>query len=268
MISIIEKYDLSPQPFLPVNKDGGAGTTAMQYVDGKKGDPHAVMITLNSYLTTPMLQKLPFNSDSFTPIALLGLDSFFLWVPSDSPYKTFADFLNDAREREISVAGTGTRQEDEILFKLIELRAGTKPFKYVSFPGGGQVCTALAGKQTEATVNNPSECVPYYPDKTRPLAAFLDERSPAFKDLPTAKELGLPISYTNMRAVVGTPGMSKESQQWLIGLFKYVYDSPDWQDFLQKNALEAQFISGDDFANFLKEFERLHRDLMSAAGWL
>jgi tripartite-type tricarboxylate transporter receptor subunit TctC len=130
------------------------------------------------------------------------------------------------------------------------------------------VCTALAGKQTEATVNNPSECVPYYPDKVRPLAAFLDERSPAYKDVPTAKELGLPIAYTNMRAVVATPGISKESQQWLIGLFKNVYDSPDWQDFLQKNALEAQFISGDDFANFLKEFERLHRDLMSAAGWL
>lgn len=268
MIGLIEKHSLSPQPFLAVNKDGGAGAVAMQYVDSKKGDPHAVMITLNSYLTTPMLQKLPFKSDSFTPVALLALDSFFLWVPSDSPFKTLDDFIKAAKEREIAVAGTGSKQEDEILFKLIEMRAGTKPFKYVPFRGGGDVCTALAGKQVEATVNNPSECLSFYPDKTRPLAAFLDERSPAFKDLPTAKEQKLDISYANMRAVVAAPDITKEQQQWQIGLFRQVYDSPDWQEFVQKNALEAKFLAGDEFAKFLDDFEKLHGELMTAAGWL
>jgi tripartite-type tricarboxylate transporter receptor subunit TctC len=268
MIGVIEKYSLSPQPFLPVNKDGGAGAVAMQYVDSKKGDPGQVMITLNSFLTTPMLQKLPFTSDSFTPVALLGLDSFFLWVPSDSPFKTFDDFLKEAKERELAVAGTGSKQEDEILFKLIEMRAGTKPFKYVPFRGGGDVATALAGKQVEATVNNPSEAISFYPEKMRPLAAFLDDRSPAFKDLPTAKEQGLDISYANMRAVVAAPGISKEDQQWLIGLFKQVYDSPDWQEFLQKNALDAKFVSGDEFSKFLTDFEKLHKEMMDKAGWL
>lgn len=268
MIGVIEKLGLSPQPFLPVNRDGGAGAVAMQYLDSKRGDPHGVMITLNSYITTPMLQKLPFTTHSFTPIALLALDSFFLWVPVDSPWRTFDDFLRDARQREVTVAGTGSKQEDEILFKLIELRAGTRPFKYVPYRGGGDVCTALAGNQVEATVNNPSECLPFYPDRTRPLAAFLDERSPTFPDLPTAKELGLPISYANMRAVVGSPGMNRDQQRWYIELFRRVFDSPDWQDFVQKNALEPIFLGGDDFARFLDDYERLHRELVTAAGWL
>jgi tripartite-type tricarboxylate transporter receptor subunit TctC len=268
IIGIIEKHGLSPQPFLPVNRDGGAGAVAMQYVDAKKGDPNAVMITLNSYITTPMLQKLPFTTDSFTPLALLALDSFFLWVPSDSPWRTFDDFLRDARQREVTVAGTGSKQEDEILFKLIEMRAGTRPFKYVPFRGGGDVCTALAGSQVEATVNNPSECAPFYPERTRPLAAFLDERSPAYRDLPTAKELGLPITYANMRAVVGAPNVNRDSQRWHIDLLRKVYDSPDWQDFVQKNALEPTFMSGDDFGRFLRDFEQLHKELLAAAGWL
>ncbi|MBA2450522.1 MAG: tripartite tricarboxylate transporter substrate binding protein, partial [Chloroflexi bacterium] len=267
MIGVIEKYSLSPQPFLPINRDGGAGAVAMQYVAAKQGDPHAVMITLNSFITTPMLQKLPFTSDTFTPVALLGLDSFFLWVPAESPFKTFGDFLTAAKEREIAVAGTGSKQEDEILFKLIEMRGGTKPFRYVPFRGGGEVCTALAGNQVEATVNNPSECLSFHPDKVRPLAAFLDNRSPAFRDLPTAKELGLDISYSNMRAVVAAPGISREQQQWHEGLFKQVYDSPDWQDFLQKNALDAQFLAGDQFKKFLDDFEALHKDLIERAGW-
>jgi putative tricarboxylic transport membrane protein len=268
IIGVIEKNGLSSQPFLPVNRDGGAGAVAMQFLDTKKGDPHAVMITLNSYITTPMLQKLPFTTDSFTPIALLALDSFFLWVPADSPMRTFDDFLREARQRDVPVAGTGSKQEDEILFKLLEMRGGTRPFRYVPFRGGGDVCTALIGGQVEATVNNPSECMAFYPEKARPLAAFLDARSPAFPDLPTAKELGLDISYANMRAVVASPNISKEHQDWHIGLMKRVYDTPDWQDFVQKNALEAQFLGGDDFMRFLKDYERLHKELLTAAGWL
>jgi tripartite-type tricarboxylate transporter receptor subunit TctC len=226
------------------------------------------MITLNSYITTPMLQNLPFTTESFTPIALLALDSFFLWVPSDSPFRTFDDFLRAAREREVAVAGTGSKQEDEILFKLIEMRGGTRPFRYVPFAGGGDVCTALAGKQVEATVNNPSECAPFYPDRAKPLAAFLDDRSPAYRDLPTAKEQGLAISYANMRAIVASPGISREQQQWHIGLMRQVYDSPDWQEFVQRNALEPRFQGGDEFARFLDEYANLHRELMTAAGWL
>ncbi len=268
MIGIIQKYNLSPQPVLPINKDGGAGAVAMQYLDGKKGQPGEFMITLNSYLTTPMLQKLPFKSDSFTGVALMGLDSFFLWVPADSPFKTFNDFLTAARNESLTVGGTGSKQEDEILFKSIEMRAQTKPFKYVPFSGGGAVATALAGGQVQATVNNPSEALPFYPDKARPLAAFLDERSPAFKDLPTAKELGLNLTYFNMRGIVAAPGISAGHREWLTGLMREVYVSPDWQEFLQKNALDAQFLSGADFEKFLVDFEKLNRDVMTEAGWL
>lgn len=268
LVGVVEKLGLSPHPFVPVNLDGEAGAVAMQYLAAKPGDPNAVMITLNSYITTPMLQKLPFTTGSFPPIALLALDSFFLWVSVDSPWRTFDDFLRDARQREITVGGTGTKQEDEILFKLIEMRAGTRPFQYVAYRGGGDVCAALANNEVAATVNNPSECLPLYPAKVRPLAAFLDERSPAFKDLPTAKELGLPITYANMRAVVGAPGMTPDQQRWYTDLFRRVYDSAEWRDFVQKNALEAAFLGGDDFARFLTDYERLHKDLVTAAGWV
>ncbi|MER3398379.1 MAG: tricarboxylate transporter [Chloroflexota bacterium] len=268
IIGIIEKHKLSPQPFVPVNKAGGAGAEAMQYVASKRADPHVIMITLNSFITTPMLQKLPFTTRSFTPIALLALDPFFLWVWSDSNIKSLDDFLREARQRSITVGGTGSKQEDEILFKIIELRANTKPFNYVPFRGGGEVCTALAGKQVEATVNNPSECVQFYPERTRPLAAFLDERTPAYKDLPTAKELGLPISYVNMRAIVGAPELGREHQAWHINLMKQVYETQDWQDFVKQNALEPKFLTGDDFRKFLDDFEKLHREIMTQAGWI
>ncbi|MDQ3812269.1 MAG: tripartite tricarboxylate transporter substrate-binding protein, partial [Chloroflexota bacterium] len=142
MQGVIEKGKLTPQPVTPINKEGGAGAVAFQYVFEKKGDMHYIMITLNSFFTTLIVQKLPFQATDFTPIANLALDPFYLWVSETSRWTTAQDFLAAAKESELTVAGTGSKQEDEILFRRIQEQGGTKPFKYVPQSGGGQVATA------------------------------------------------------------------------------------------------------------------------------
>src|ERR671933_281815 len=59
MQGVMDKSKLTPQPVTPVNKEGGAGAVAFQYVFEKKGDMHYIMITLNSFFTTLITQKLP-----------------------------------------------------------------------------------------------------------------------------------------------------------------------------------------------------------------
>jgi len=117
MQGVIEKQRLSPQPVQPVNKEGASGAVAFTYVFEKRGDMHYIMITLNSFFTTIITQKLPYKATDFTPIANLALDPFFLWVNEDSPWKTAPDFVKAAQDKSIVVAGTGSKQEDEALFR-------------------------------------------------------------------------------------------------------------------------------------------------------
>src|SRR2546428_4333349 len=176
MQGVIEKNKLSPQPVQPVNKEGASGAVAFTYVFEKKGDMHFIMITLNSFFTTIITQKLPYKATDFTPIANLALDPFFLWVNDDSPWKTAQDFVNAAKESSVTVAGTGAKQEDEALFRRIEDTMQTKPFTYISQTSGATVAAALAGHQggVVATVNNPSEGLPLYQaTKIKPLCASL-----------------------------------------------------------------------------------------------
>src|SRR6266542_3668773 len=98
MQAIIEEQKLSPQPVQPTNKEGGSGVQAFTYVFEKKGDMHYIMITLNSFFTTIITQKLPFKATDFTPIANLALDPFFLWVNEDSPWKNAGDVIKAAQE--------------------------------------------------------------------------------------------------------------------------------------------------------------------------
>src|SRR5438128_3611842 len=177
MATIIENKKLSPQPVTPLNKEGGSGAVAFTYVFDHKGDMHYIMITLNSFFTTIITQKLPYKATDFTPIANLALDPFFLWVNDDSPWKNAQDFINAAKENSLTVAGTGAKQEDEALFRRIEDSMKTKPFTYLSQRSGAEVAAALVGKLggTVATVNTPSEVLTLdqaSPGQLRPLCAL------------------------------------------------------------------------------------------------
>jgi putative tricarboxylic transport membrane protein len=275
MQGVIEESKLSPQPVQPTNKEGGSGAVAFTYVFEKKGDMHYIMITLNSFFTTIITQKLPYKATDFTPVANLALDPFYLWVNEDSPMKTAADFVKAAQEREITVSGTGSKQEDEVLFRRIEELAKAKPFKYVPQSGGGAVATALAGKQggVEVTVNNPSEGLGLLSQKRiRALCAFTTA-SPtapaAVAGLPTCASQGLAIDdYFVMRAVMAPPGLTPQQQAFWVDVFKKVYESEKWKKFMADNALQPDFRSGLDFRTFINNYEKMHVDIATKNKWV
>jgi len=274
MQGIIEKARLSPQPVNPVNKEGASGAVAFTYVFDKRADMHYVMITLNSFWTTLITQKLPYKSTDFTPVANLAQDPFFLWVTEDSPIKTAGDFVKAAQERELTASGTGSKQEDEVLFRRIQDLAKTKPFKYVPQTGGGAVAAALAGKQggVEVTVNNPSEGRALMQDKKiRPVCTFTPTSPTAgpFANLATCKSQGLAIDdYYNVRSIMAAPGLNPAQQKFWIDVFKGVFDSDDWKKFMETNALIPDFRAGNDFKKLIEEYERIHQDIAKKNGWI
>jgi len=276
MASIIETKKFSPQPVTPLNKEGGSGAVAFQYVYEKTGDMHYIMITLNSFFTTIITQKLTFKATDFTPVANLALDPFFLWVNDDSPWKTAQDFINAAKENSLTVAGTGAKQEDEALFRRIEDTMKTKPFTYLSQTSGATVAAAVAGHQggVVASVNNPSEGLALYqasPKKLRPLCAFMpaSPTTQIYSTLPTCSSQGIPIDdYFIMRAIMAPPGLSQAQQQFWIDVFKKVYDSDEWKKFMTDNALQPSFKSGLEFRQFILQYQQLHQDIATKFKWV
>jgi putative tricarboxylic transport membrane protein len=276
-ISIIGEEGLSPVTILPVNREGGAGAVAFTSVYEKRGDMHYIMVTLNSFWTTIITNKqLPYKTTDFTPIANLALDPFFLWVAEDSPIKTAQDFVKAATERSITVAGTGSKQEDEVLFRRIEDLAKTKKFTYVPQTGGAGVAAALAGKQAgvEVTVNNPAEGISLYsgsPRRIRPVCAFTPNppTEGAFKDLATCKSQGLAIDdYYNVRSVVAAPGLSAAQQKFWVDVFQKLSNSAKWKAEMTRLAITPDFRSGEDFKKLITDYETLHRDIATKNGWI
>jgi putative tricarboxylic transport membrane protein len=267
---IAEKHNLTPRPMVVVNKSGGAGAEGFLHVKGKKGDDHTLIITLSNLFTTPLATGTPFNWRDFTPVARLALDRFILWVNAETPYKSAKEYLSAVKGTPgMKMAGTGSKQEDQIITVLLEQSQGVK-FTYVPFKGGGEVCVNLVGKHVDSTVNNPAECVSHWKaGRVRPLAVFDPERIPDadWKDIPTIKEaVGADISYNMLRGIFGPPDMPKAAVDWYIGFLKKVSDTPEFKGYLSKGALKPAFATGDEYTKWVAENEKLHKELMEKGG--
>src|ERR1043165_4010621 len=146
--SIIAKHQLMKQPLVVVNKGGGAGAEGFLDVKNAKGDPHKIIITLSNLFTTPLATGVPFSWKDLTPVKMMALDEFVLWVNAETPYKTAKEYVDAAKKAgpgKFKMAGTGARQEDQIITVAIEQRTGAK-FTYIPFKGGGDVAVQLVGK--------------------------------------------------------------------------------------------------------------------------
>src|SRR5215472_3508707 len=120
---VVAKHNLMKQPLIVINKAGGAGAEGFLEVKGAKGDPHKIIITLSNLFTTPLATGVPFNWKDLTPVAMLALDEFVLWVNADTPYKTSQDYVEAVKKAgpgKFKMAGTGSRQEDQIITVSIE----------------------------------------------------------------------------------------------------------------------------------------------------
>ncbi len=268
---LAEQKDLSPRPIIPINKPGGSGAEALRYLQDKAGDDHTILVTLNSFYTTPVIQTgIGVDVSNFTPIGRMAVDNFVLWVNSGRDDITDLDSYVAAVKgtgNTWKVGGTGTGQEDSILTAMMEKEFGYD-VTYIPFPGGGTVAKNLVGNHVDSTVNNPAEQNEFYrAGETKPIVQFTAERLAAYPDVPTAKELGVDMQYYMQRSINGPPGMSAEAQQFYINLFKALFDSQEWQQFCTDDGLACDtWLAGDDLGMYHQEQIALHKELIESVG--
>jgi len=277
---IVVQHKLMKESMVVVNKAGGAGAEGFLAVKDAKGDPHKIIITLSNLFTTPMATGVPFSWKDLTPVAMLALDQFVLWVNAETPYKTAAEYIAAAKAagpNKFKMAGTGSKQEDQILTVGLEKATGTK-FIYIPFKGGGDVAVQLVGKHVDSTVNNPIEAVSQWrAGSLRPLCVFDDERMPyktkitatmSWNDIPTCKEAGVPTDYVMLRGIFMAPGVTPEQQAFFVELMKKVRATPEWKEYMEKGAFNQSFMAGADYVKWVEGAEKNHRQLMTEAGFL
>jgi putative tricarboxylic transport membrane protein len=277
---IVVKHKLMKESMVVINKSGGAGAEGFLDVKGSKGDPHKIIVTLSNLFTTPMATGVPFSWKDMTPVSMMALDQFVLWVNAETPYKSASEYIaavKAAGPNKMKMGGTGSKQEDQILTAGIEKATATK-FIYVPYKGGGEVAVQLVGKHVDSTVNNPIEAVAQWrAGSVRPLCVFDDSRMPykekitatqSWSDIPTCAEAGVKTDYLMLRGIFMAPGVAPDQVAFYVDLMSKVRATPEWKDYMEKGAFNQTSMAGAEFTKWLGAAEAMHRTLMTESGFM
>ena len=264
---VLEGERIAPQPVEVFNRGGAGGTVGLaEFISQNRGDGHTVM-TMGLVMTGAIItNQSAVNLNSVTPLARLTTEYEAIAVGRDSRYQTLQQVVDDFKRdpRSISWGGGSAGGTDHILVGLIAQAAGVNPrdINYVAFSGGGELRPQVIGNQVSVGVSGFGE---FKSDLEAGLVRILAVSGPSRipgVNAPTMKEAGVDVELTNWRGIVGPPGMRDNEKQAWTNMLTRAHDSQAWKDILAKNDWTDAFLTGDQFASFLKqEDERVARVL-------
>lgn len=272
--SMAAKHQLTKQPVQVVNKGGNSGAEGMLEVKQSAGNPHRLLVSLSSLFTTPLSTGIAFNWRELTPVSMLALDQFVLWVNAKAPYQTASELMQAMQQKPndgFSLGGTGAKQEDQLISVLIETAAGRR-LRYLPLKGGGDVAKALAAGEVDMTVNNPIEAESLWREgKLRPLCVFDGKplaypaklsHGRAWSEIPTCMSQGIPAQYLMLRGIFTSPGASSAQVAYYVRMFERMRALPEWQAFMAQGAFNTTTLTGQPFVEWLEKAENYHRVIM------
>src|SRR5437016_6541168 len=225
------------------------------------------------------ISKIPFNWRELTPVSVIALDQFVLWDNTTLPHKSVKEFIAAAKGANppFKMGGTGSKREDHVLTVFLEKRTGAK-FAYLPYKSGGEAATQLVGNHTQSNVNNPSENLEVWrAGQVRALCVFDKERmqyktkvtgTQSWNDIPTCRDEGIDVQYLMLRAMFLPGKVTPDQTAFYVDLFRKLTQTPEYKDYMEKQALKPVFLTGNDMLKFLEEDDALNKNLMTEAGFV
>jgi tripartite-type tricarboxylate transporter receptor subunit TctC len=246
------------QPVVIVNKTGAGGAVGMQAASVSKPDGYTLMVALSSISQMPEVDALfgrppIYQLKDFAPIALLSADPTVLVVRAESPWKTVADFVADAKKRpgEIKYSSSGVYGTMHVAMEMFAHSAGIK-LRHIPTGGGGPALNAVLGGHADCLSGGPNVSIPHIKAGTlRVLGNWGDKRLEVLPDVPTFKELGYKdvefYIWSGFFAPAATP---PNAIKILREATAKAVQSPDFKEAMKKMETPIAYMDAPDFQKF------------------
>ena len=186
--------DLLGQPLLRIHKPGGGGSLAASFVAKSKPDGYTLLTgTSTINVLIPLVKKVDYTFDDLYPLGIYARAPHYLYVKADAKWKTFQEFIEDARGRpgQLKISSYGKQTDGDFVIEDLNKKAG---IKLVQLPtkGCSEAIAALLGGHVDADVCT-SSMGQVEAGTVRILALSDEKRSELFPDVKTFKEWGYPV---------------------------------------------------------------------------
>jgi putative tricarboxylic transport membrane protein len=253
------------------NVPGAGGSIGIaQLVNNSKGDGNQLMINGFVMMGALLTNKSPVTLEQVTPIARLTAEAEAIVVPPNSPINSVQDLVAAIKAdlSKVRWAGGSAGGVDHIAAGLFAKTAGADPTRinYIPFSGGGEALAAILGGKVTAGISGLGEFESQIKTGKLRLIAVTAPTQREGMATPTLKDQGVDLEITNWRSVVAPPGISPEQRKTLTETIDKMVKSPAWQEVLKQKGWDDAYLSGDDFATFLKAENARVREVLTSIG--
>jgi putative tricarboxylic transport membrane protein len=266
----LEKEKLVDFPVPVINVPGVVGAVALaQIVNENKGQSQTISITSPSILMNSHRGDSEYGYKDITLLGRLMTDYFTVVVAPDSPYKDLKSLLEAVKENPSEIT-IGAATDDRLPFALLlnEIGGDASKVNFVAYEGGGELVNGLLNGDAQAAISGVSEFISQIGGGSLTSLALLSEErlDNALKDIPTAIEQGINVTYGNWRGVYGPPDMPAEAVEYWENKIEEAVNSPTWDEIATKNQWEITFMKGEEFRQFIAEEDEKIKTALQKTG--
>lgn len=233
---IIQANRLTDGVVSVLNKPGGGGVIAYNYLNQHPADGHYLAMASPTLLTNHILGINPLSYTDFTPVARLAEENLAFVVKADSPIKNGRDLIALLRKDPTSVKfafGTSRGNGNHIAIGMVAKGAGVDPKKItaVVFKATSEAVVAVQGGHVDVVPSTGATLlVPLKSGALRAIAVTsADRMAGPFADVPTWKELGVNAVIASTRSLIGPRGMTAPQLAYWDGVFERLTRTEDWK---------------------------------------
>ncbi len=243
-----------------VNKPGGGGNLQLSYMNQHAGDPHFVMVTTPTLLSSHITGTAPLGHADFTPLASMVNDYVVYVVNAESKIKTGKDLVDSLKKDPRSVTmgfstGLGTHNHIAAALLMKTIGGDPKALKVVAFKGAADAITTLMGGHIDLVTTAAGNVAAHVASgKLRVIAVAAPKRMGGdMAAVPTWKEQGVDLVWGNWRAIMGPKGLTPAQVATWEGALRKVVESPEWKEDLEKNYWSNDFTTGEQLKKDLAQ---------------
>lgn len=255
-----------------VNKPGGGGNVALGYLMTKPGDAHYLGIASITLQLNHITGLSPHRYSDFTPLAVLIGDYIAFAVRADSEIKTAKDLIERLKKSagSVSTAVTSTGGANHIPIVLVAKAVGAnaKALKTPVFNSTGESITAMLGGHVDLVLGSAGILAPHVEaGRARVIAVSSVQRvAGAMAQVPTWKELGVDIEFSNWRGIVGPKGMTSAQLAYWDSAFAQAVAAPEWKSALEKSLWANDYMNSKEMRAYLDRTEPPLRGALAEIG--
>jgi len=256
------------QQVLVENRPGAGGTLPAQQLQQARPDGLSLAQIPLGVFRLPYTTKI--NWDPIKDLSyILGVTgyAFGLVVPSDSPIKTWVDFVAWAKANpgKLSYGSTGILTSPHLTMEDISQRVGIE-LNHIPYKGSADLMQSLLGGNLMAAADSTGFAPHVASGKLRVLNTWGETRLAKFPDVPTLKELGIPLVQASPYGLAGPRGMEPALVQRIHDVFKQAMEMPNHVEVLAKYDQQLMPMNPAQYLRFAEETYKREKALVEKLG--